>query len=589
MGRQPTLQHNTSRVSRHSSASLKGVAERTGHLSFSSRYHKLPQRIEDDYKIEEKVLGSGYNGVVRLAHSKGTENQQYAVKAFKLSNITAEKRAQLDSEVAVFLEMDHPHVARLFDVYETNSFMHLIMECLEGGELFDRVTERKRFSEHDAAEAARQMLLAVNYLHTNGIVHRDLKLENFLFDRNDSDHLKLIDFGFSKVWDPNVKMHVSCGTLSYVAPEVLERNYGMQCDLWSLGVIAFILIAGYMPFSGSEEVQTKNIMLGKYTMKKERWANISKDATDFVQRLLHVNPDIRLTADAALDHPWIVKRQEKSGVTIDASIVEGLRQFGQASKFRRACLEMMAWSLSNDERAKVREYFVAMDTNKQGTITLQELKQVMIDMFQISDQETHQVFEAMDSNQDDTIHYSDFLAAMMNTHIAMHTDLLRSAFRRFDTDNSGFITVENLREVLGENEQVENMLAEADLLKDNRISYAEFVAFVRGTPLCEIDEVATKVIDGEMARRKAERKPSVSSINTHFTQESYVGDRRFWDSIPGIMRPNSLKSPVSMEVTSRFRNSVGNARLPKLPKPSPRVILSSMRKLGRGGSSSSTP
>merc|ERR1719491_433093 len=139
----------------------------------------------------------------------------------------------------------------------------------------------------------------------------------------------------------------------------------------------------------------------------------------------------------------------------------------------------MAWSLSNEECAQVREYFVAMDKNNQGTITLQELRQVMINKFQISDQETQHIFEAMDSNNDDTIHYSDFLAAMMNTRISMHSDLLRSAFRRFDTDNSGYITVENLREVLGDNEQVEHMLAEADLLKDNRISYPEFVAFVR--------------------------------------------------------------------------------------------------------------
>merc|ERR1712228_1070833 len=126
----------------------------------------------------------------------------------------------------------------------------------------------------------------------------------------------------------------------------------------------------------------------------------------------------------ALEHPWIKTRRQKTEVQIDTDIVDGLRQFGQASKFRRACLEMMAWSLSNEERAQVREYFVAMDKNKQGTITLAELKQVMIDKFQISDHETNQIFLAMDSNQDKTIHYSDFLAAMMNTRISMHADLL---------------------------------------------------------------------------------------------------------------------------------------------------------------------
>jgi len=478
---------------------------------------------------------------------RSQDNQHYAVKAFKLINIGDDKRAQLDSEVAVFLEMDHPHVARLFDVYETNDYLHLVMECLEGGELFDRVTERKRYSEHDAAEAVRQMLLSLNYLHVNGIVHRDLKLENFLYDKKGSDHLKLIDFGFSKVWDPNVKMAVSCGTLSYVAPEVLERSYGMQCDLWSLGVIAFILLAGYMPFSGSEAVQTKNIMLGKYTLKKERWSTISKEATDFVQQLLQVDPEKRLSAECALDHPWILQRHAKNAVQIDHTIVQGLREFGQASKFRRACLEMMAWSLSNEERSKVREYFVAMDKNKQGTITLQELKQVMTDKFNVSDSETQQIFEALDSNQDETIHYSDFLAAMMNTRIAMHGDILKSAFRRFDTDNSGFITVDNLREVLGDTwrgEDVENLLAEADLLQDGRISYKEFVAYLRGHSLDQVDHIATSVIDQEMKRGGNKRL----SISTN--PDDLSDGKKFWQSIPGMMKLDSMASPVRMKIKS---------------------------------------
>jgi len=512
------------------------AAQRVGRVSVQSRYHKLPKRITHDYTIKEKVLGSGYNGVVRLAVDKGAEKEQhFAVKAFKLSNITADKRQQLDSEVAVFLGMDHPHVARLFDVYETDDHLHLVMECLEGGELFDRVTARKRYSEQDAAEATRQMLLALNYLYSHGIVHRDLKLENFLYDFKNGDHLKLIDFGFSKVWDPNIKMHVSCGTLSYVAPEVLDKSYTKQCDLWSLGVIAFILLAGYMPFSGSEEVQKTNILAGRYTLKKERWSTVSEEALGFVQALLQVDPDKRFTAEAALEHPWIRQRHKKVEMDIDVSIVDGLRQFGQASKFRRCCMEMMAWSLSNEERAKVREYFVSMDKNKQGTITLLELKQVMTDKFHISDTETMQVFEALDSNQDDTIHYSDFLAAMLNTRIAMHDDLLRSAFRRFDTDSSGYITVDNLRQVLGdtfEGEQIETLLSEADMLQDNRISYAEFVAYLRGTPLTSHEVAADKIIETELARKQQQRLSMSSSGSTKSKDN-------FWQLMPAVVRLNT--------------------------------------------------
>merc|ERR1719253_1495711 len=179
----------------------------------------------------------------------GKSPEKFAVKAFKMSSVTGEKKTQLLAEVEIFLCMDHPHVTRLYDVFESEDQLHLVMECMEGGELFDRVTELKRFGESDAADAVYQMLLALNYIHSHGIVHRDLKLENFLYDKPGSSHLKLIDFGFSKIWDPNVKMHVSCGTLSYVAPEVLDKDYRSQCDLWSLGVVTFIILAGYMPFS----------------------------------------------------------------------------------------------------------------------------------------------------------------------------------------------------------------------------------------------------------------------------------------------------------------------------------------------------
>merc|ERR1719203_1332496 len=142
---------------------------------------------------------------------------------------------------------------------------------MEGGELFDRVTELKMFREEDACEATHQMLLAINYLHSHNVVHRDLKLENFLYEKKDSDFLKLIDFGFSKIWEKNTKMELSCGTLSYVAPEVLGKSYTSQCDLWSLGVVVFILLAGYMPFDGSDSHQIVLIKSGLYNMQGKRW------------------------------------------------------------------------------------------------------------------------------------------------------------------------------------------------------------------------------------------------------------------------------------------------------------------------------
>jgi len=499
-----------SQQSGHSFANLTDRLEaRCGKIPLSGRYHKHPRTIDDDYDVSAKVLGSGYSGVVRLATGKHAQQRQtYAVKAFKLASLSRESKAQLESEVEIFLCMDHPHITRLYDVYESDDVLYMVMECCEGGELFDRISEKKRFSERDAADAMWQMLLAINYIHTHGIVHRDLKLENFLYDGRGSDHLKLIDFGFSKMWDPNIKMHVSCGTLAYVAPEVLKKSYTSQCDMWSLGVIAFIIISGYMPFSGSEAKQTKHISEGTYKMKPERWDSVSENAKAFVKALLQVDPSKRLTAAQALDHPWIVERHA-SGDDVDAEVVDALRQFGQASKFRRCCMEMMAWSLSNEERAKVRQHFVSMDRNHEGTITLQELKQVLEDKFHLPEGETKAVFDALDSNHDEEIHYSDFLAAMVSTRIALHDDLLKAAFMKFDADHTGYITEDNLRQVLGdvwEGEKVNAFVEEEGVLKDGRITYPEFVSYLRGDPLGEHAEATTKIIDTEL------RKPGAAPV-----------------------------------------------------------------------------
>lgn len=497
---------------------LAGVVARdeskVGKLAVSGRYHRHPKKLEDDYKPCSKVLGSGYNGQVHLAESR-TTGAKFAVKGFKLHGVGREKKEELESEAEIFLQMDHPHVCRLVDVYESEEQLDLVMECMSGGELFKRVTDRKRFSEKDAAEAAWQMLLAVNYIHQHGIVHRDIKLENFLYEKDDSDHLKLIDFGFSKIWAPNTKMALSCGTLAYVAPEVLGRSYTSKCDLWSLGVTIFIVLFGYMPFTGTEEAQVRKIKDGRFQKKKDVWSRVSSKAQDFVEKLLVVDPEKRLSAQQALEHAWIAERDKAEQAHFEAElneeVVNGLVQFGQISAFRRACMEMMAWSLSNDERAQIRDCFIAIDKDRSGTITIQEFKQVLEDKFHIHDESVLQSFAALDSAHTDEIHYTEFLAAMVSSRIQLHDDLLKATFRRFDVENQGFITVKNLRDVLGESfegEEVDKMVAEADVSHDGKIDYTEWIEYLRGGD-CDHDNhghAAIKIIDKEAEKQERAKK-----------------------------------------------------------------------------------
>jgi len=493
-----------------------------GKIQVTGRYHHLPKRLEDDYSLSGKVLGSGYNGQVFLATNK-TNGEKVAVKGFKLIGVSKAKKEELESECEIFLAMDHPHVARLVDVYEDEERLNLVMECMTGGELFKRVVERKYYSEKDAAEAAWQMLLAVNYIHKHGIVHRDIKLENFLYEAPGSDHLKLIDFGFSKIWEQSRKMALSCGTLAYVAPEVLAHSYTSQCDMWSLGVTIFIVVFGYMPFSGSEEKQVGDIRAGKYSVKKDVWKRVSAKGQDFVKKMLEVNPHTRMTPEQALAHEWIANREKMKSEALDQGIVDALSSFGQASAFRRACMSMMAWSLSAEERARVRDAFLEMDTQRTGTITMTEFKEVMEKKFAFEDTRIKEMFVALDTNHTDEIHYTEFLAAMVSTRLGMHDNLLKQTFKRFDVDNSGYITVENLKEVLGETfegNEIEQLIKEADFKGDGRISYEEWIQYIKNGAVVDDkhQRVADRLVDIELA--KAEKQGHIQKFMRMHRPES---------------------------------------------------------------------
>mmetsp|Transcript_96553 Transcript_96553/g.191379 ORF Transcript_96553/g.191379 Transcript_96553/m.191379 type:complete len:541 (-) Transcript_96553:94-1716(-) len=457
------------------------LESRIGKISLSGRYHTLPRQMGDDFKVSDTILGSGKSGNVRMATRKDMPRHKFAVKELKLEKVAKSTVDQLKSEVAIFLQMDHPYIARLHDVFESKGSLSLVMECLEGGELFARVRSQKCLKEEDAARVTWQMLQAVNYIHSQGIVHRDLKLENWLYDKEGGNNVKLIDFGFSKMCGPNGQMHASLGTVAYVAPEVLLQNYTSQCDLWSLGVISFVLLAGHMPFPSSED-RPSRILQGKASVRRDRWKHVSPEGLHFVRSLLVVDPTQRLTAQAALAHPWI--KQSHQGTQVDVEVIKALQQFRHTSRFRRCCMEVVAWSLSSEQCAEVCEQFIQLAGGCHGTLTIHELKKAMHGLGVSDDAEVQSVFNALVLCCDKEIHYSEFLAAMVTTKIDLNEELISSAFRHFDVEGCGYITANSLRKLLGdtvEGAQVESLLGEAERVEQDRLSFSEFSAFLTRT------------------------------------------------------------------------------------------------------------
>lgn len=304
------------------------------------------------------MLGFGSNGPVILA-KQTKSSQEYAVTKVKLYGATREALVLIKQELKILLDADHPNIVRVADVYEGFTSLKIVTERLSGGDLLSHLSSTSHFSEQDAAEASGQMCYAVAYLHTKKVTHSNLKPSSFLYETPEKQFLKLCNLGQGKLFKPNVNICRCKGSLPYIAPEVLEGEYDCQCDMWSLGVITFLLLGGQVPTAHLTPDGLQDIRSAGYQLKGDTWAFVSTTAKDFVSQLLRYSPSDRLTAEQATRHAWIEHRRSisKKAAEFPEMMLGSLTLFGQASAFRRVCLNAMAWSLSNEERAKVREAF----------------------------------------------------------------------------------------------------------------------------------------------------------------------------------------------------------------------------------------
>lgn len=228
------------------------------------------------------------------------------------------ERVRLQYEIGILKNLIHPNIVRLYEVYESKSTIVLVTELFDGKELFDEIIVREHFAEDDAAKVLQQLLQTIAYCHSQDIAHRDIKPENILIDTSQHDEIKLIDFGTSHHFLKNDHtMHQQYGTPFYVAPEVLKGTYTEKVDIWSIGVLLFILLSGRPPFNGgtNEQILDK-VQKGKWSFSNKIWDSVSAEAKDLIEKLLAFNPDKRLSAMDALKHPWFelhtVKKLDKT-------------------------------------------------------------------------------------------------------------------------------------------------------------------------------------------------------------------------------------------------------------------------------------
>ena len=273
--------------------------------------------IEHRYHIDARVLGTGQHGSVRRCTDR-TTGQHYAVKSLRKSEPSV-KRAGLRREISLLQAMKHDSIIQLRDVYEDSEYVHLVTDLCTGGELFDKIVENisidsenratNCFEEGEAARVLFQILTAVSYMHKAGVVHRDIKPENIIFETKDADSpVKIIDFGLARQHSSLIEgpMKTVVGTPYYIAPEVLRKCYNKSCDLWSVGAIAYIMLCGYPPFDGRNNLEIyKSVLRGRYRFSSADWRGTSCEARDFIRRLLQMDTGRRMTVEQALNHPFL--------------------------------------------------------------------------------------------------------------------------------------------------------------------------------------------------------------------------------------------------------------------------------------------
>ncbi|KAL7142098.1 hypothetical protein ABFS83_08G100300 [Erythranthe nasuta] len=451
-----------------------------------------------------KLLGHGQFGYTYVAIDK-SNGDRVAVKRIEKNKMVLPIAVEdVKREVKILKALaGHDNVVHFYNAFEDDSFVYIVMELCEGGELLDRILSKKdsRYTEKDAAIVVRQMLKVAAECHLHGFVHRDMKPENFLFKSPKEDsHLKATDFGLSDFIRPGKKFQDIVGSAYYVAPEVLRRKSGAESDVWSIGVITYILLCGRRPFwDKTEDGIFKEVLRNKPDFRRKPWPGISNAAKDFVNKLLVKDPRARLTAAQALSHPWVREGGEALEIPLDISVLSNMRQFVKYSRFKQFALRALASTIDEEELADLRDQFDAIDVDKNGSISLDEMRQALEkDLpWKMKDSRVVEILQAIDSNTDGLIDFSEFVAATIHVHQLEEHNSEKwqqrslAAFQKFDVDRDGFITPHELKMHTGLKGSIDPLLEEADIDKDGRISLHEFRRLLRTASMSSRGGVST--------------------------------------------------------------------------------------------------
>eukprot|EP00746_Dinoflagellata_sp_MGD_P149341 gnl/MRDRNA2_/MRDRNA2_81387_c0_seq2.p1 gnl/MRDRNA2_/MRDRNA2_81387_c0~~gnl/MRDRNA2_/MRDRNA2_81387_c0_seq2.p1 ORF type:complete len:932 (+),score=160.01 gnl/MRDRNA2_/MRDRNA2_81387_c0_seq2:129-2924(+) len=413
-------------------------------------------------EIEKTQIGEGGYGKVFVARDKETDRIHVVKRVIKTNNQVTNSRFY--QEIRIMKSLDHPNIVKLRATFEEGNIIYFVMEYLQGGELFDRILDMGSLSERFSAEVLEQVAHALSYAHAHGIAHRDVKPENVVFLSKDfsNSHVKLIDWGFG-IYFKECSMRDIVGSTLYMAPEVYQSTslrsypgYTEACDLWSLGVLTYVMLSGKQPFWGSNEQMQKRARQERYPIKVKPFDDVSKECMDFLQCLLKANPKQRPNISQVLEHPWFILAKGDSSM-MDSSlggVLNNLKQLRASNRFSQLCIIAVAQHMDHKGSSvlhDVHDVFCTMDLNGDGVLTLDEVVKGFRNVLGADSPTYNEIIEAykaMDVDQSGTIDYTEFCAHAMGRIALEKDDVLVEAFNAFDLDKSGSLCITELKIVL---------------------------------------------------------------------------------------------------------------------------------------------
>ncbi|KAK2362916.1 cyclin-dependent serine/threonine protein kinase [Trifolium repens] len=447
-----------------------------------------------NFEIEQEV-GRGHFGYTCSAKGKkgSFKGHDVAVKVIPKSKMTTAIAIEdVRREVKILRALTgHKNLVQFYEAYEDDENVYVVMELCKGGELLDKILSRGgKYSEEDARVVMIQILSVVAYCHLQGVVHRDLKPENFLFSSEDENStLKAIDFGLSDYVKPDERLNDIVGSAYYVAPEVLHRSYGTEADMWSIGVIAYILLCGSRPFwARTESGIFRAVLKADPSFDEAPWPSLSADAKDFVKRLLNKDYRKRLTAAQALSHPWLVNHLEDVKIPFDMIIHKLIKTYICSSSLRKSALGALAKTLTLVQLAYLKEQFTLLGPNKSGLISMQNFKTAVLKSATDASKDSRVLdyVNMVSSIQYRKLDFEEFCAAAISVHQLEGMDTweqhARRAYELFEKDGNRPIMIEELASELGLSPSVPIHVVLQDWIRhsDGKLSFLGFVRLLHG-------------------------------------------------------------------------------------------------------------